>query len=192
MRRRLLALLLLPACAGPALDTPAPEPDQPAAAEERAGPTLEVSAFTVVHATSTTVAPEAAYDAFTGDITAWWDHSFASGPASLVIEPFPGGRFVETFREGSPDGALHATVTRAERGRVLAFRGPLGFGLTGMHFDMVHTLTFEPEGTGTRLTMTVQGLGTIQPGWEDAVQGVWAHFLDARFVPFAEGRLGDG
>ena len=181
-----MLLLLLGCSATQDLPRNAPEETAPS------GPTLEVTAFAVQHVVEVAVTPEEAYDAFTGNITAWWDHSFAESPASLVIEPWPGGRFVETFREDSQDGVLHATVTQADRGKVLAFTGPLGFASLGMHFDMAHTLRFEATDTGTRMTMNVVGVGTIQPGWEDAVQRVWQHFLDGRFKPFVEGQLGDG
>ena len=151
-------------------------------------PSLDVSAFAVDHAVVVAATPEQAYDAFTGDVTAWWDHSFAEHPRSLVIEPHPGGRFVETFGDG-PDGALHATVSYARRGEGLDFTGPLGFGALGLNFDMVHQLRFEAVEGGTRVSIRVRGLGTVQPGWEQAVQRVWHHFLDERFKPFVEGEL---
>ena len=106
-------------------------PDTPVATSDPAearGPSLDVNAFAIEHVVEVEVPPIEAFDAFTGDITAWWDHSFAETPASIVIEPWPGGRFLETFREGSTDGALHAVVTRAERGQLLAFTGRLDAG----------------------------------------------------------------
>ena len=33
------------------------------------------------------------FDAATGDVTGWWDHSFSENPAEMVIEPRFGGRF---------------------------------------------------------------------------------------------------
>jgi hypothetical protein len=150
--------------------------------------TLEITAFQVQHSLVVKASPEEAFDAFTGDISGWWDHSYSKPPRSLVIEPFPGGHFIEYFG-ASTDGALHATVTLARRGETLHFTGPLGFMEMGQHFDMVHRLDFEAAEGGTRLTMRVTGLGTIQPGWEQAVQGVWHHFLDERFKPFVEGTL---
>ncbi len=151
-------------------------------------PTLDVSAFAIEHAVVVDATPEQAFDAFTGDVSDWWDHSFSEKPSSLVIEPKPGGRFLELFGDGS-DGALHATVTYAKRGEGLRFVGPLGFAATGLHFDMVHTVSFEPVEGGTRVSIQVHGLGMVQPGWEQAVQGVWKHFLGERFKPHVEGRL---
>ncbi len=56
--------------------------------------------------------PVEVYDALTGDITGWWDHSFAEKPFRLYIEPKPGGGFYEIFDQ-SGDGARHATVIYA-------------------------------------------------------------------------------
>ncbi len=62
--------------------------------------------------------PEIIYDAFTGDISGWWDHTFSDAPRALYIEPTPGGAFMELFDE-SGDGVRHATVTAAKRGELL-------------------------------------------------------------------------
>lgn len=105
-----------------------------------------------------------------------------------MIEPKPGGYFRETFGEGS-DGAIHATVTYARRGVELRFTGPLGFADLGQYLDILHTLRFEAVEGGTRLSMHVAGFGTIQPGWEPALEGVWKHFFDERFRLFVEGYL---
>ena len=67
--------------------------------------------------------PNEIYDAITGDISGWWDHSFSEKPYKLYIEPKPGGGFYEIFNE-SGDGVKHATVTVADRGRGGAGRDP--------------------------------------------------------------------
>ena len=59
------------------------------------------------------------YDHLTGDISGWWDHSFSENPYRLYIEARPGGGFYELFNE-SGDGAKHATVIYAERGRMVS------------------------------------------------------------------------
>ncbi|MFZ5515304.1 MAG: hypothetical protein ACOY90_01615 [Candidatus Zhuqueibacterota bacterium] len=38
-------------------------------------------------------APGIIYDAITGDISGWWDHTFSGKPARFFIEPKPGGGF---------------------------------------------------------------------------------------------------
>ena len=41
--------------------------------------------------------PEIIFDAVTGDISLWWDHSFSDNPKKLYLEPKPGGGFWEIF-----------------------------------------------------------------------------------------------
>jgi len=133
------------------------------------------------------------YDALTGDISGWWDHTLATTPYRLYIEPRPGGGFYEIFNE-SGDGVRHAVVTAAERGVLLRFEGPLG--LAGNALFMVATYELAEvgnEGTSTNLKVTVHAAGEMQEGWAETVQGVWHHFIDERFVPYMEagGRAGN-
>ena len=134
--------------------------------------------------------PGEIYDALTGDISAWWDHTFSGGPARLYIEPRPGGGFYEIF-DDSGDGVRHAVVTAASRGELLRFEGPLG--LAGNAVFMVTTYELAPvgdAGTSTHLTVTVRAAGEKQEDWAWAVEGVWHHFIDERFVPFVESGTG--
>ncbi len=41
--------------------------------------------------------PVFVYDHLTGDISAWWDHSFSDKPLKIFIEARPGGGFYEIF-----------------------------------------------------------------------------------------------
>jgi len=137
--------------------------------------------------------PRETYDALTGDISGWWDHTVATNPHRLYIEPRPGGGFYEVFDE-SGDGVRHAVVTAAERGVLLRFEGPLG--LAGNALFMVATYELAEvgdEGTSTNLKVSVHAAGELQEGWADEVQSVWHHFIDERFVPYMEGggRAGD-
>lgn len=128
--------------------------------------------------------PQEIYDALTGDISGWWDHSVSRNPARLYIEPRPGGGFYETF-DDSGDGVRHAVVTAAERGVMLRFEGPLG--LAGNAIQMVHTYELERVAeSSTRLKVSVHAAGEVQEGWPEAVEGVWHHFIDERFVPYVE------
>lgn len=127
--------------------------------------------------------PETIYDAVTGDLSGWWDHTFSESPVRLHLEPKPGGVFEEVFDE-SGDGALHATVRLAERGKRLVFEGPLGFSGHAIH--MVHTYELEAVGDSTRLHLTVRGVGEIEEGWAEAVDRVWHHFLVERLEPYVE------
>jgi hypothetical protein len=126
--------------------------------------------------------PAAIYDAATGDISGWWDHSFSESPKRFVIEAKPGGGFWEIF-DDSGDGVKHATVIFAKRGEMLRFQGPLG--LSGRALLIVHTYTFEAAGPdSTRLTVTVNASGEVEPGLPETVDRVWDHFILNRFAAY--------
>lgn len=124
------------------------------------------------------------YDAITGDITPWWDHSFSEKPYKLYIEPIPGGGFYEIFNAGG-DGVKHATVIYSDRGKMLRFEGPLG--LSGRAVQMVTTYEFTAAGPdSTTLKLSVHAAGEIEEGLPAKVEGVWHHFLFDRFKPYIE------
>jgi len=128
-------------------------------------------------------APEVIFDAITGDISPWWDHSFSEKPYQFYIEPKPGGGFYEIFNpEG--EGVLHATVTAAERGKLLRFDGPLG--LAGRAVQVVTTYQFEAAGDSTRLTVSVHSAGEIDAKLNEIVKKVWYHFMIEQFKPYIE------
>lgn len=128
--------------------------------------------------------PNEIYDALTGDISGWWDHSFSSDPARLFIEAKPGGGFYEYFNERG-DGVRHAVVTAAERGVLLRMEGPLG--LAGHAVFMVHTYELERVGeASTRIRLSVRATGEVHEGWPETVEGVWDHFINEQFVPYVE------
>ena len=140
--------------------------------------------FSFTHQLTLPGQPEVIYDAATGDIRAWWDHSFSEKPLKLYIEAKPGGGFYEIF-DDSGDGILHATVTAAHRGKMLRFVGPLG--LAGYAVELVCTYTFEAIGNdSTRMQLKVRAAGEIHPEWPNIVKKVWLHFLDDRFTPYIE------
>ena len=120
--------------------------------------------------------PATAWAAATGDISGWWDHSMSGAPTRLVIEPRPGGRFLEEFDEGG-DGVVHAEVTYVKTGAMLRMVGPMG--LAGYAIHMVTTWTFaagESDGT-TLMTVEVRATGEIQEGWDALVEKTWRHFI---------------
>lgn len=160
----------------------------PASVRAETGP-LKTGGFTVEHTLTLPGAPEAIYDAISGDISPWWDHTFSGDPARFYIEAKPGGGFMEIMK-GGRGGVRHATVIYADRGKALRFEGPLG--LSGYAIQMVHTYTFEAVGPdSTRLSLSVHAAGEIQDGWAEAVDRTWHHFLFDRFKPYVEsGRAG--
>jgi hypothetical protein len=140
--------------------------------------------FEISHELTLPVLPETIYDAISGDISEWWDHSFASSPYRFYIEAKPGGGFYELFDDNG-NGVLHATVIVANRGKMLRFEGPLG--LSGRAVKMVHTYTFDRIGRdSTLLKLSVHISGEIDENLAATVEQVWYHFLFEQFKPYVE------
>jgi len=128
--------------------------------------------------------PDTIYDAVTGDISGWWDHSFSEHPLELYIEPYAGGGFWEIF-DDQGNGVLHATVIYADRGKILRFSGPLG--LSGKAINIVATYEFEPVGEySTLFKLSVHAAGEVDEGVPALVESVWEHFIFERFEPYIE------
>ena len=145
---------------------------------------LSIGAFEVTHQLTLPGSPEKIFDAVTGDISGWWDHSFSEKPKKFYIEPRPGGGFFEIFDEAG-NGVKHAEVIFAGRGKILRFDGPLG--LSGHAVKVVTTYTFESAtGDSTLLKVTVNAAGEMVAGWAETVDRVWYHFLFERLKPYVE------
>ncbi len=126
--------------------------------------------------------PDVIFDAVTGDISGWWDHSFSENPKKFYIDPKPGGGFWEIF-DDEGNGVLHATVIYADRGKLLRFDGPLG--LSGMAIKVVTTFTFELSGTDSTLfKVSLHAAGEVQKGIPAIVEKVWEHFIFERLEPY--------
>ena len=119
--------------------------------------------------------PETIFDAVTGDISGWWDHSFSDSPKKFFIEARPGGGFWEIFDEKG-NGVLHATVIYSDRGKILRFDGPLG--LSGKAIQVVTTYTFNPVSSdSTMFKVSVHAAGEVDEGVPEIVESVWNHFI---------------
>ena len=95
---------------------------------------FDVRAFTIEKEIVVAAPPLEAWNAFTGDVSGWWDHHFSEKPLRLVIDRKPGGAFWEIFdKEGH--GVKHAEVIYADPGKALRLRGPLGY--SGKAVDLV-------------------------------------------------------
>lgn len=135
---------------------------------------FDVRAVTIEKEIVVAAPPLAAWNAFTGDVSGWWDHHFSEKPLRLVIDRKPGGGFWEIFdKEGH--GVKHAEVIYADPGKALRMRGPLGF--SGKAVDLVQTFKFTAEGDGTRIQFTLNALGQLDDDSIKALDGVWDHFL---------------
>ena len=128
--------------------------------------------------------PEQIFDAATGDISGWWDHSFSENPKKFYIDPKPGGGFYEIF-DDEGNGALHATVIYAQRPNLIRFDGPLG--LSGRAVQIVTTYEFNYVGSdSTLMKVSVHGSGEMEEGMPEIVENVWHHFIYDRFKPYIE------
>ncbi len=106
--------------------------------------------------------PEQIFDAATGDISGWWDHSFSENPKKFFIEAKPGGGFWEIFDEEG-NGAMDATVIYAKRPEKIRFDGPLG--LSGRAVQIVTTYEFSELGKdSTWMKVSVHGSGEMEEG----------------------------
>ena len=115
------------------------------------------------------------WDAATGDISGWWDHSMSPQPHAMYVEAKPGGAFMEIFDENG-DGVRHAVVTYVKQHEILRYEGPLG--LAGHALHMVTTWSFvNEEGGGTRVVVEVHAAGEVHGGWPEVIEKTWGHFL---------------
>jgi hypothetical protein len=128
--------------------------------------------------------PVFVYDHLTGDIGDWWDHSFSENPVKLFIEARPGGGFYEIF-DDKGNGALHATVIYADRGKMLRMEGPLGLAGQAITLVCTYTLTASEE-DNTLLKLNVNGSGEFSEEIPEIVRQVWEHFLWEQFKPYIE------
>ncbi|WP_300545650.1 SRPBCC domain-containing protein [Maricaulis sp.] len=126
------------------------------------------------------------FEAATGDVTGWWDHSFSTDPAEMAIEPVVGGRFYERFEAGADDGVLHARVIYVHAPNELRLNGPLG--LSGRAVDLVTswTLSEAGEGEATRFGIALAMTGEIDAELAGVVRSVWVHFIEGRLKPYVE------
>lgn len=173
-----LALALLPAIAAAQGQQPQPSP--------RPAPT---GAFVVEQSVTVPGAPAEVFAAITGDLLPWWDHHVFATPRRLYLEPRVGGCFCEVA-DGAGNGVRHAVVTVVDRPKTLRYEGPLG--LTGLAVSAVTTYSLEPRGDSTVVKVEFHAAGEVPPGLDQAVNGVWRHFLVERFKPWYERTRGRG
>lgn len=144
---------------------------------------LKTGGFQVQQELILPASPDAVYDAMTGDVSGWWDHSFSQHPKRLFIEAKPGGGFWEIFDDAG-NGVLNATVIYADRGKALRLTGPLGF--SGQAVTFVTSFDFAPDPAGTKLRLSCNVVGQIAEGEDKIVDAVWHHFLVERLKPYIE------
>ncbi len=144
----------------------------------RAAQTFVLRGITIEKELVVAAPPDEAWRAFTGDVSGWWDHHFSPNPERFAIDRVAGGAFMETFDAGG-HGVKHADVIGADPGKMLRLQGPLG--LAGKAVDLVHTFTFAPDPGGTKIHLTLNGMGQLSDQDVADLEAVWDHFLIERF-----------
>jgi uncharacterized protein YndB with AHSA1/START domain len=119
-------------------------------------PAVQPGLEPIVKSLSVSLPVEAAFRLFTQDIDRWWplkSHSVGGeDAATCIVEGWAGGRFYEVQKDGS----------QSEWGRLLAWEPPHRLvstfypGRTPEYATEVE-VTFQPEGGGTRVTLTHRG-----------------------------------
>ena len=112
------------------------------------------------------VSPDVAFDVFTRDIDAWYRVDPDTLPdltrtAAIRFEPRVGGRLLDVHDLDTGEGREIGRVTAREPGRRLTLTDNEGTEVE---------VTFQPDGGGTRVTLTHRGLDRLagrpaRPGW---------------------------
>ena len=95
----------------------------------------------------------------------WWsaDHTFSRNAANLTLEAKAGGCFCEELPNGG--SVKHQEVVLAAPGRQLVMRGALGPLQTAGVID-AFTFRLDPDGSGTKLTVTFAMGGYLPEGFD--------------------------
>jgi uncharacterized protein YndB with AHSA1/START domain len=105
------------------------------------------------------VKPDAAYRVLV-NIPMWWDseHTWSGAARNLTLEPRAGGCFCEKLAGGG--SVQHARVVFVQPGRLIRLEGALG-PLQEMPVTGVLTFSLDPDGPGTRITLTYKVFGGL-------------------------------
>lgn len=141
--------------------------------------------FTVRTVVEVAAPPATVYEALVGAVGSWWDpaHTYSGDASRLSIDARPGGCFCEALEGG---GVQHLEVVYAQPATRLRLKGGLG-PLQGEAITGHLTFDLEPNGEGTRVTLTYKVVGYAPKGleaWAAPVDGVLAQALGRldRFV----------
>ncbi len=125
------------------------------------------------------VDPATAFKVFTEEVNCWW----LQGPINfhdstrayeMRIEPRLGGRVLEVYDLDTCDGLELATITQWEPGARLAWKSVID--------DVDTEVSFEPIGTGTRITVvaTINGEDRGGTAWVRVTPTWLARWVDRR------------
>ena len=114
-------------------------------------------------------------------VSSWWGPPYVSPAATdLRLEPRLGGPFEEVW--GSTGGRLLATVTALERDRTMELTGAFHFGLV---YGVV-LFQLDDAGTGTRLSFSHRGIGSVSDEAAATFADGWKQLLTVRLVALVE------
>jgi uncharacterized protein YndB with AHSA1/START domain len=134
--------------------------------------------------------PQRVFDLFTGRMGTWWPKGMTIGPSpavEILIEPRVGGRWFERSED----------KVETNWGRVMEWDPPRRVLLAWQidatwtydpDFETELELTFDPEGTGTRVTMEHRNLERFGDSAEKMAQslgGGWPGIIEG-FAAFVE------
>jgi Polyketide cyclase / dehydrase and lipid transport len=141
--------------------------------------------FEIRQQTHVAASPAAAYRTFL-KVGSWWsaEHTYSGNARNLSIQARAGGCWCERLADGGV--VQHMQVIQLRPGKQITFTGGLG-PLQAMGASGAMTVSFEPDGAGTKVTLnyivsgySAQAFDKIAP----AVDGVLAEQI-ARFAKTA-------
>ena len=115
------------------------------------------------------------------DVASWWGPPYVGKAATdLRLEPRLAGRFEEVW--GAAGGRVLAVVTAIEPDRRLELTGPFHLGVV----YGVAEFQLDDAGTGTRLSFSHRGIGSVSPETAAAFADGWKELLTVRLVALVE------
>lgn len=152
-----------------------------------------------VHQQIDVAAPrDRAYNAVTGDVTAWWGSPYLlieRAGTRIEVAPTLGAQVVES---NGDERRTWGTVTAVEPGRTIGWTGSMGMGALA-HGTIELRLDDNDDGT-TRITLTHEAFGVIDNattasydyGWADLLHRIRLHLDGEDFGVSGHNRTPDG
>ena len=143
----------------------------------------EVQTLQIEQTIDIAAAPEAVFRALTTDIASWWGPPYCdeNDVVDIVVDLRLGGLMYESY--GAAQGWTWGTVVGFETNKWLEIAGPMG--LQGVVNGNIK-FSLEPNGKGTRLTLSHAAMGLFGPEAEEMYTGGWADLLGTRLRAFVE------
>lgn len=122
------------------------------------------------------------WHALTAGIAEWWPKDFYIGtydgidPVGVVLDPTPGGLFVERWGEGN--GLLWGTVITAHAPKLLALVGDSTPQFGGPNRAFTEFRLAAAEGGGTALEFSHSAYGVVSSDTSDSLESGWSLLLD--------------